>query len=89
MNCTTENSTPVTMTVDGTLTTYGCAPTFTIAGTGTWNNFGDKYDNSSSGLTSSDTQNAIDELNTKIQDLQENYFKNTNFWEFLQYKLFK
>lgn len=48
----------------GTLNTYGTK--CNVTNNGTWNNYGNIYDNSTSGLTASDIQGAIDELEQKI-----------------------
>ena len=63
-NCTTVSSFTITVPNGVTLTTInlGDRITVTTTGTGVWNNFASGYDNSTSGLTATDTQAAIDEL---------------------------
>ena len=69
-----ENSTPdITFTVDGgTLVTKNCIlPTPTV-NSGTWQNEGELYDNTTSGLTAENTQDAIDEISSMEFVLPEN-----------------
>jgi len=57
-NCTLGGN----LTVNGgTLNSYGCSGTINYSA-GTWNNYGDRYDNRTSGLSATDEQSAIDEL---------------------------
>lgn len=55
-----------TITVNGgTLNSYGIPGYAVTLTSGTWNNYGDVYDNSTSGLTATKVQTAIDELAVK------------------------
>ncbi len=67
VNCAFYNvnpGTPPTITItSGTLFTYGLVGAFTVNNVGgTWNNLGEAYDNTVSGLTATKVQAAIDEL---------------------------
>jgi len=71
----------ITTNAGTSVTTKGCPDVNVIVSGGTWTNTGDAYDNSTSGLTATEVQGAIDELQTLIsaEDLWDRVTGTPNY----------